>query len=74
MSGEKRWRSITKAVSWRITGTLDTIVVSWLITRSFRVAVSIGGVEVFTKMLLYYFHERAWNRIKAGRATTDYQI
>lgn len=71
---EKHWRSIAKAASWRVTGTVDTIVISWLITGHLKVAISIGFVEVFTKMFLYYFHERIWNRIKAGRAVTDYQI
>ena len=71
---EKPWRSAAKAVSWRITGTLDTIVVSWIITGQFTIALSIGFVEVFTKMILYYFHERIWNRIKAGKKAPDYQI
>ena len=71
---EKHWRSVAKATSWRITGTMDTIVVSWIITGEFHLAISIGFVEVFTKMFLYYFHERIWNRIKAGRAAVDYQI
>jgi len=71
---EKHWRSIAKAVSWRVTGTVDTIVISWLITGHLKVAISIGFVEVFTKMFLYYFHERIWNRVKAGRAVSDYQI
>ena len=73
MAVEKHWRSLAKAISWRVTGTIDTIIISWLITRQFKFALSIGFVEVFTKMFLYYFHERVWNRIKAGRAI-DYQI
>mgnify|MGYP000978794890 CR=1 FL=1 len=71
---DKHWRSVAKAVSWRVTGTVDTIVISWIITGHFTVAISIGFVEVFTKMFLYYFHERIWNRIKAGRAAPEYQI
>jgi uncharacterized membrane protein len=53
-------RHILKTISWRIIGTLDTIVLSWLITGSWKIGLSIGGVEVFTKMLLYYLHERVW--------------
>jgi len=49
-----------KAVSWRILGTLDTIFISYLITGKFIIAVSIGSVEVFTKIILYYLHERVW--------------
>lgn len=71
---EKHWRSVAKAISWRVTGTLDTIVVSWVITRKLHLALSIGFVEVFTKIFLYYAHERVWNRIKHGKAIQDYQI
>ena len=74
---EKPARSLVKAISWRITGTLDTILVSWFVTRSFMLAISIGGVEVFTKLIIYYFHERAWNKIHFGRETPkepEYQI
>ena len=74
MAAEKHWRSLAKAISWRVTGTIDTIVISWLITRQFKLAISIGFVEVFTKMFLYYAHERIWNKIKAGRHAPDYQI
>jgi uncharacterized membrane protein len=56
-------KSVLKAVSWRIVGTLDTIFISYLITGRFIVAVSIGSVEVFTKILLYYLHERAWEHM-----------
>ena len=64
---EPCYRSLLKAASWRGVGTLDTIAVSWVLTGRFMTAVSIGGVEVFTKMLIYYLHERAWNRIKLGK-------
>jgi adenylylsulfate kinase len=60
-------RSIAKAVSWRTLGTLDTFVLSWIITGQIHLAMAIGGVEVFTKMALYWFHERAWNRVTWGR-------
>lgn len=64
---ERKYRSLLKAVSWRITGTLDTMVISWIITQKLTWAISIGCVEVGTKMVLYYLHERAWNRLKIGR-------
>lgn len=53
-------RHILKTISWRILGTLDTIIISWIITGSVEWGLAIGGIEVITKMLLYYFHERAW--------------
>ena len=55
-----RKRHILKTVSWRIRGTVDTIVLSGFITGSWKFGLAIGGVEVITKMVLYYFHERAW--------------
>ena len=57
-----RLLAVLKTVSWRIVGTLDTIVISYLLTGTFEVAVQIGGVEVISKMILYYLHERAWMR------------
>ena len=60
-------RSLAKAISWRATGTLDTIIVSFLVTGRIKLAVSIGVVELFTKVALYYFHERIWNRMSFGR-------
>jgi len=74
---EKSYRSIAKSVSWRTIGTIDTIVISMFITGKLELALAIGGIEVFTKMALYYFHERTWNRIKFGRVKdsgSDYQI
>jgi len=53
-------RHIAKAISWRIVGTLDTILIGWLVTGSFVVGAAIGAFEVVTKTVLYYMHERAW--------------
>ena len=61
---ESRKRSIVKAISWRTLGTIDTFVLSWIITGRFEVAALIGGVELITKTALYYLHERAWANIK----------
>jgi|TARA_R110000764_G_scaffold193012_1_gene278228 uncharacterized membrane protein len=55
-------RHALKTVTWRVVGTLDTFILSWLITGSWRTGITIGGVEVITKMILYFFHERAWYR------------
>lgn len=74
---EKPYRSVVKTISWRTLGTLDTIVISYFITGNLVMAASIGSIEVVTKMILYYFHERAWNKISLGRIETtpnDYQI
>lgn len=60
-------RSFMKALSWRMTGTIDTMVISLVITGNVKVAAAIGGTEVITKSLLYYLHERAWLKIPYGR-------
>ena len=62
-------RSIVKAVSWRVTGIVDTFVVSFIFTGSVKVAGSIAGAEAITKMILYYFHERAWSVIPGPQRT-----
>jgi uncharacterized membrane protein len=64
---ETHRRSIAKALSWRATGTIDTMVLSWLVTGSIPMAATIGIAEVVTKSLLYYLHERAWLRVPWGR-------
>ncbi len=65
--GETKRRSIVKAITWRTLGTLDTIVISYFLTGEIKTAISIGGIEIFTKMFLYFFHERTWNTIKWGK-------
>lgn len=56
-------RHIAKTITWRIIGTLDTVVISWIITGSWKWGITIGGIEVISKMVLYYLHERAWYRL-----------
>ncbi len=60
---DKPIKSVMKSVSWRIIGTIDTMVISYFITGRVTVALSIGSVEVLTKTILYYFHERLWAHI-----------
>ena len=67
LSSDKLRRSVAKAFSWRAVGTLDTIIIAWLITGTFTIALSIGVIELVTKMILYFFHERIWNSIKWGK-------
>jgi uncharacterized membrane protein len=73
---DRHYRSIIKAISWRVTGTLDTVIISFLITGHIRLALSIGFVELFTKVTLYYLHERFWNKVSFGRKPVagDYEI
>ena len=55
-------RHVLKTITWRIIGTLDTMIIAWIITGSLEWGLAIGGIEVFTKMILYFLHERAWYR------------
>jgi uncharacterized membrane protein len=60
-------RSLLKAVSWRLLGSLDTFILSFLVTGRLRYAASIAGGEALTKIVLYYLHERLWRRVAWGR-------
>lgn len=64
---ERPVRSIAKAVSWRMIGTLDTLLISYILTDKLVIAASIASVDFVTKMFLYFFHERIWNTIKWGK-------
>ena len=61
-----RTRSILKTISWRIVGTLDTMALGWIITGDPLLGVKIGGLELITKFVLYYIHERIWLKSKYG--------
>ena len=61
-----RKRHILKTITWRIVGTIDTILLGWFITGNLKIGFSIGGFEVFSKMVLYYLHERVWYRSNFG--------
>nr|WP_246730475.1 DUF2061 domain-containing protein [Methylobacterium sp. 2A] len=61
-------RSIAKAVSWRLVGSLDTLVLSYLFTGNVLIAGSIASTETVTKTVLYYLHERGWALVSLGRA------
>jgi uncharacterized membrane protein len=60
-------RSLIKAVSWRVVGSIDTFILSLIVTGNGRYAISIASVEALTKIALYYGHERIWRRVKWGR-------
>ncbi len=64
---EKPIRSIAKALSWRVIGTLDTLLISYILTGEVVLAASIASIDFLTKMALYFFHERIWNKINWGK-------
>ena len=59
-------RHLLKTITWRIIGTLDTMLIAWVLSGDPLLGLSIGGIEVFSKMVLYYIHERVWYRSKFG--------
>jgi len=63
---ETRKRSLTKAIVWRVICIVVSIVTSFLLTARWDVAVAIGGIYNVITMILYYVHERIWNRVKWG--------
>ena len=67
MKDQSYKRHLAKTITWRLVGTLDTILLSWIISGDAIIGLKIGFVEVITKMVLYYLHERAWFRINLSR-------
>ena len=64
---DTRWRSFAKAVSWRVTGSIDTFVLAYLFTGHVKTAAAISVTEIGTKIFLYFFHERLWQWLAIGR-------
>ena len=67
MKDHSRKRHIAKTITWRMVGTIDTILLSWFITGNPLTGLKIGTAEIVTKMLLYYFHERVWFKINLSK-------
>ena len=60
-------RSLVKTITWRVIATTDTFVLAWLFTSDEVIAASIAGLEVVTKLILYYVHERGWSSLEWGQ-------
>jgi uncharacterized membrane protein len=74
---EKNYRSLVKSISYRITGTITTFIISLIVTGKFEFALSIMSVDFISKIGIFYLHERVWNKIKFGKVRetpNDYQI
>lgn len=63
---ESRLRSFLKAITYRITGTITTAILVWILTGSFDIALAIGALEPLVKIVIYYLHERAWQSVPRG--------
>ena len=64
-------RHVMKTVTWRLVGTIDTILIGWIISGNPLIGLKIGSVEIITKMILYYLHERMWYKSKFGVRKKD---
>ena len=62
-----RKRHLIKTLTWRFVGTIDTMFLGWFVSGDPMVGLKVGVLELFTKMILYYFHERAWYNYRPNR-------
>ena len=60
------YRHVLKTITWRVIGTIDTMLLGWFVSGDFKIGLTIGGLEVVTKMILYFIHERVWYKIDLG--------
>ena len=67
MYKESHIRSIIKAVTWRALATMTTMSLVYIFIGDVTIALSVGGIEVFLKMLIYFGHERVWDKIRWGK-------
>ena len=63
MSADTKKRTLAKTITWRITASLTTFIIAWILTGDLLIGVSIGTIEAVAKIFLYYFHERIWINI-----------
>ncbi len=68
---ESRARSLAKSLSWRAVATLTTITLVWIFTGEMHIAFTVGGIEVFAKLAIFYLHERAWDAVKWGHKAPE---
>ena len=73
MKGISKKRHIAKTITWRIIATGTTVILAWLISGDAMIGLQVGGWEFFIKMILYYFHERAWYKFNFGLLFNRYK-
>jgi uncharacterized membrane protein len=69
--GETRARSFTKAITYRVWQSLNTFIISFLITGKLGMALAIVSLEFVVKLVVYFLHERAWDRVLWGRQASQ---
>ena len=68
MSIDLKKRTVIKTLTWRVTASLTTFLIAWILTGDLLIGISIGSVEAIAKIFLYYFHERIWNNISWAKS------
>ena len=63
MSADLKKRTFSKTITWRVTASLTTFSIAWILTGDLLIGLSIGSIEAIAKIFLYYYHERIWNNI-----------
>jgi uncharacterized membrane protein len=63
---ETRKRSILKSITWRLICIVVSVLTSFVLTGKWDIAIAIGTLYNAITMILYYFHERLWNRVNWG--------
>jgi len=63
MSADLKKRTLVKTITWRVTASLTTFLIAWILTGNLLIGISIGSIEAIAKIFLYYYHERIWNNI-----------
>lgn len=60
---EKWPRSLSKVISWRLTVTLSNLLGAWWASGNFKSGLTFAAYAIVANSILYFFHERLWNRI-----------
>ena len=60
-------RSVAKAISWRLGGTIATMFIVLIFTKELKLTLGVGFFDLIAKMVVYYLHERVWDKIKWGK-------
>ena len=63
MSADLKKRTFAKTMTWRVTASLTTFLIAWILTGDLLIGASIGSIEAIAKIFLYYYHDRIWNNI-----------
>jgi len=63
MSADLKKRTLAKTITWRVTASLTTFSIAWILTGDLLIGAFIGSIEAIVKIFLYYYHERIWNNI-----------